>query len=49
MTKAYEKVFGAAVEANQSYGQRIKHPVNGQLVHERQIRFGKTKKDKRNQ
>lgn len=46
--KAYNKVFGAAAEANQKYGKKVKHPVTGELVYEQQIRYGKTKKDAKN-
>ena len=46
--KAYTKVYGAAVEANQKYGKKVKHPVTGQDVYEQQIRRGKTKKDRGN-
>lgn len=46
--KAYNEVFGAAVEANQKYGNKISHPVTGEKVYEQQIRRGKTKKDHRN-
>lgn len=46
--KAFDSVFGAAVEANKKYGKKIKHPVTGEMVYEQQIRFGKSKKDNRN-
>lgn len=44
--KAYWEVFGAAAEANSNYGKKVKHPVTGELVYEKQIRKGKTKKNK---
>lgn len=46
---AYSKVFGAAVEANKRYKGKIKHPVTGELAWGSQVRFGKTKKDRKNQ
>lgn len=45
--KAYEQVYGAAVEANQKYGAKVKHPVTGEDVYEQQIRRGKTKKNRK--
>lgn len=41
--KAYQEVFGAALEANAKYGVRKK----GQ-PYDQQVRKGKTKKDKQN-
>lgn len=48
MSKKFLEVFGGALEANSRYGQKIKHPVTGEMVYEQQIRKGKTKKDHAN-
>lgn len=45
-SKAYEKVFGKAVDANQKYGEKVTHPVTGEKVYYQQIRHGKTLKNK---